>query len=113
MVWCEQREQAFESWFARDQELIFQINARYHRHMGLWAACMMKLSQQDTRVYADELVHFAMTDPSEESLVEKMKSDLAKADVAVTRRQLRKHVKFFSAQAHREICDGYNPWAAH
>ena len=46
------RERAFETKYARDEEMQFRILARRNRLLGEWAARLMGLSDAETQGYA-------------------------------------------------------------
>ena len=49
------RENAFETKFARDEEMQFRITARRNRLLGQWAAEKMGLTSEETDAYAKEV----------------------------------------------------------
>ena len=50
------RERAFETKFARDEEMEFRVTARRNRLLGQWAAEKMALTPEETAAYAKEVV---------------------------------------------------------
>ena len=56
MTQFDDRERAFESKFAHDDEMRFRITARRNRLLGEWAARKMGLSGDETESYAKDMV---------------------------------------------------------
>ena len=48
MTTFDDRERAFETKFARDEEMAFRIAARRNRLLGVWAAEQMQLTPDKT-----------------------------------------------------------------
>ena len=56
MTTFDDRERAFETRYARDQEMQFKITARRNRLLGQWAAGLMGLTEAEADAYAKEVV---------------------------------------------------------
>src|ERR687894_258225 len=56
MTTFDDRERAFESMYARDQELQFKIIARRNRLLGQWAAKLMGLTDVEAESYAKDVI---------------------------------------------------------
>ncbi len=56
MTTFDDREQAFEAKFARDEEMAFRITARRNRLLGQWAATRMELTPAEADAYATAVV---------------------------------------------------------
>jgi hypothetical protein len=56
MTTFDDRERAFESQYARDQDLQFKIAARRNRLLGAWAAELMGLTAVEAEAYAKDVV---------------------------------------------------------
>ena len=56
MTTFDDREQAFEAKFARDEEVAFRVSARRNRLLGQWAEEKMKLTAEEalevTKIYS-------------------------------------------------------------
>ncbi len=52
MTTFDDRERAFETKYARDEEMQFRIIARRNRLLGEWAARLLGLSEEETSSYA-------------------------------------------------------------
>ena len=56
MTQFNDRERAFESKFAHDEEMKFRVLARRNRLLGEWAARKMGLSEAEGESYAKDVV---------------------------------------------------------
>jgi len=56
MTQFDDRERAFETKFAHDEEMKFRVLARRNRLLGEWAARKMGLSQEETESYSKDVV---------------------------------------------------------
>ena len=56
MTTFDDRERAFETKYARDEEVAFRIVARRNRLLGQWAATQMKLTKEESDAYATAVV---------------------------------------------------------
>ena len=56
MTQFDDREKAYESKFARDEELRFKANARRNKLLGLWAAELMGREGAEADAYAAEVI---------------------------------------------------------
>lgn len=90
MTTFDDRESAFESKFAHDEEMLFKAEARRNKLLGLWAAELMGLSGDDAKAYAMEVVKSDFKEAGEEDVYEKVSGDLGdKADETTIRTQMR------------------------
>ena len=76
------REKAFESKFAHDEELKFRIVNRRNRLLGLWAAEQMGMPGADAEAYAKTVVQADFIDPGHEDVVRKIQKDFQAKNVA-------------------------------
>ncbi len=89
MVWCENRERAFEYDFVRRAELEFAARMKCRRLLGQWAAREMKLTRDETASYCDELTKFTLRHPEEDALFTKLQADLRMRNVDTSKAELR------------------------
>jgi len=76
------REKAFESKFAHDEELKFRIVNRRNKLLGLWAAEQMGISGAEADAYARSVVQADFEEPGHEDVVRKIQKDFAAKNVA-------------------------------
>lgn len=79
----EDREKAFETKFARDEEMQFKITARRNRLLGEWAAEKMGLTDEETDAYAKAVVQADFEEAGDEDVIRKLLGDLTSADVDI------------------------------
>ncbi len=77
MTTFDDRETAFESKFAHDEEIRFRIHARRNRLLGLWAARLLGKSETQAELYAKSILRAALYLPGgDEGLIGKLADDL-------------------------------------
>ena len=72
----DDRENAFESRFAHDQEMQFKAEARRNKLVGLWAAGLMGKEGDAAAAYAAEVVRSDFEEAGIEDVVRKLSGDL-------------------------------------
>ena len=75
------REAAFESKFARDEEMQFRITARRNKLVGLWAAEKMGMTAAEAAPYATSVVQADFEEAGDDDVVRKIVGDLGAAGV--------------------------------
>lgn len=93
MTQFDDRERAFESRFAHDQQLRFKAMARRNRLLGLWAAERMGRSGDDAEAYAKEVVRSDFDEPGDEDVYRKVRADLDAAGVEISDADLRQKMR--------------------
>lgn len=89
MTTFDDRERAYESKFAHDEELNFKAEARRNRLLGEWAAGLLGKSGDDARSYALTVVTSDFDEPGDEDVYRKLSADLGdKADEATIRAKM-------------------------
>jgi hypothetical protein len=76
------REKAFESKWAHDEEMRFKIIARRNKLLGLWAAEQMGISGDEASEYARAVVRADFEEPGEEDVFRKIHKDFGAKGVA-------------------------------
>jgi hypothetical protein len=99
----DQRERAFETKFALDEELRFKTNARRNRLLGLWAGRKLGLAGADADSYARALVTVGVDNPGSDRVFEKVKMDLARRDIIQPDEEIRWMMEEFTMRALAEI----------
>ncbi|OJU04774.1 DUF1476 domain-containing protein [Metarhizobium album] len=95
------REKAFESKFALDQELKFKAEARRNKLLGLWAAEL--LGRADADAYARDVIASDFVEAGDEDVFRKIRADFDAAGVAVSDTDLRSKMLELLAQAVEQI----------
>jgi hypothetical protein len=85
----DERETAFESKFAHDEEMQFKAMARRNKLLGLWAADLLGKSGDAADAYAAEVVKSDFEEAGDEDVFRKVSADLGdKADEASIRSKM-------------------------
>lgn len=90
MANMEDRERAFESKFAHDEELRFKAEARRNKLLGLWAAEKMGKSGSDADTYAKEVIAVDFKEAGDDDVFRKIRSDFDAAGVDQSDHQIRR-----------------------
>ena len=86
MADMKDRETAFESKFALDEELRFKATARRNKLLGLWVAGINGKTGDAAAAYATEVVMADFEEAGDEDVFRKLRGDL---DGSVTDTQIR------------------------
>lgn len=97
------REKAFESKWAHDEELRFKIIARRNKLLGLWAAEQMGLNGEAGADYARTVVQADFLEPGHEDVVRKIQKDFEAKAVARTDHAIRLKMEELLAVAADQI----------
>jgi hypothetical protein len=108
MTQFDDRERAFESKFAHDEEVRFRIIARRNRLLGEWAARKMGLSEAETQSYAKDVVHSDFEEAGEHDVIRKVLGDLTSAGVECDEEQVREALRNKEIEARRQIIEATN-----
>jgi len=108
MTQFDDRERAFETKFAHDEEMSFRIIARRNRLIGEWAARKMELSDEETAAYAKDVVRADFEEAGDEDVIRKVLGDLTAAGVEVSDEQIREALEHKTVEAKRQIIEAIN-----
>ncbi len=103
MTQFDNREKAFESKYAHDQELQFKVMARRNKLLGLWAAGEMGLTGEAATAYAIEVVKSDFQEAGDEDVYRKVKADLDAKQVSVSEHRVRKEMEDLISVAKAQI----------
>ncbi|MGH6925646.1 MAG: DUF1476 domain-containing protein [Propylenella sp.] len=103
MTTFDKRKEAYESRFARDEELRFKSTARRNKLLGLWAAEKLGKSGADADAYAREVIRADMEEAGDEDVFRKLRADLDAAKVEVSDHQIRRTMEEKLAEAVEQI----------
>jgi hypothetical protein len=104
----DDRERAFETKFAHDEEMKFKIVARRNRLLGEWAAGKMGLSEEETQSYAKDVVRADFEEAGDEDVIRKVLGDLTSAGVEIDDAQIREALGHKEVEARRQIIEAIN-----
>ena len=105
MTTFDERERAFETKFARDQEMQFKITARRNRLLGIWAAERMGLSEAEAESYARDVVRADFEEAGDEDVIRKLVGDLTVAGVDVDEAEIRARIEEKTIAARRQLIE--------
>ena len=106
MTTFDDRERAFETQFARDEEMIFRVTARRNRLLGQWAAEKMGLTAEETDAYAKAVVQADFEEAGDEDVIRKLVGDLTSADVEIDDAAVRAALAEKTVEARRQLIEG-------
>lgn len=106
MTSFDDRERAFETQFARDEEMQFRITARRNKLVGLWAAEKMGLTTEESDSYAKSVVQADFEEAGDEDVVRKLLGDLAGAGVEMDEATVRAALDEQTIVARRQFIEG-------
>ena len=105
MTTFDDRERAFETKFAHDQDMAFRVTARRNRLMGQWAAGLMSLTQAETDAYAKAVVQADFEEAGDEDVIRKLLGDLVGAGVDMDEARIRAQLESSTVEARRQLLE--------
>jgi hypothetical protein len=108
MTTFDDRERAFETKFAHDEEMRFRITARRNRLLGEWAGGLMQLSPAETEAYAKDVVRADFEEAGDEDVIRKLLGDLTGAGVDMDEARIREQLGHREVEARRQIIAATN-----
>jgi hypothetical protein len=108
MTTFDDRERAFETKFAHDEEMKFRITARRNRLLGEWAARQMKLSEAEAESYAKDVVRSDFEEAGDHDVVRKVLGDLTAAGIETDEASIQEALRNKEIDARRQIIESTN-----
>ena len=108
MTQFDDRERAFESKFAHDEEMKFRIIARRNRLLGQWAARQMGLSEAEADSYAKDVVRADFEEAGDHDVIRKVLGDLTAAGVDCDESAVVDALRNKEIEARRQIIEATN-----
>ena len=105
MTTFDERERAFETAFARDEEMQFRIVARRNRLVGEWAAGLMGLTPEETDAYAKATIQADFEEAGDEDVIRKLLGDLTSAGVDMDEGRIRTALNDTAITARRQFME--------
>jgi len=99
----DDRERAFETKYARDQEMQFRVVARRNRLLGAWAARLMGLTEAEADAYAKDVIRADFEEAGDEDVVRKLLGDLTSAGVDCDETKIREALDHKTIEARRQL----------
>ncbi len=107
MTQFDDRERAFETKFARDEEMQFRVLARRNRLLGEWAAGLMGLTAAETEAYAKEVIQADFEEAGDEDVIRKLLGDLTSAQVDIDEDKIRATLEHKVIEARRQLMEAH------
>src|SRR6476646_6312056 len=108
MTQFNDRERAFETKFAHDEEMKFRITARRNRLLGEWAARKMGLSEAETESYSKDVVRSDFEEAGENDVIRKVLCDMTAAGVDCDEDKIGEALRNKEIEARRQIIESTN-----
>lgn len=105
MTTFDDRTKAFETKYARDQEMQFRIIARRNRLLGHWAAKLMGLTEVEAESYAKDVVRADFEEAGDDDVVRKILGDLTSAGVECEESRIREALEHKTVEARRQLIE--------
>lgn len=106
MTTFDDRERAFETKYARDEEFGFRVNARRNKLVAQWASEQMGLTAAEADAYSKAVVQADFEEAGDEDVVRKLVGDLTAAGCAVGEAEVRHKLNEMSVEARRQLGEG-------
>lgn len=106
MTTFDQRKDAYENKFARDEELRFKATARRNRLLGAWAAEQLGRSGTDAEAYAREVVRADMQEAGDDDVLRKVRADFDAGGVTIGDAEIRRKMDELLVEAATQIETG-------
>ena len=103
MTIFDDRERAFETKFARDEEMRFRLTARRNRLLGQWAAAKLNLTPEETDAYAKAVVQADFEEAGDDDVIRKIVGDLTAAGVEIDDAAVRLALDEQTVEAKRQL----------
>ena len=104
----DERERAFETKYARDEEMQFRVIARRNKLLGQWAAAKMGLTEAEAESYAKDVVRADFEEAGDEDVIRKVLGDLTAAGVECDEDSIRDTLGHKLVEARRQIIEQIN-----
>jgi len=100
----DERESAFENKFAHDADMQFKADARRNKLLGLWAADLMGMSDDEAAEYAKSVIKSDFEEAGHEDVYRKVSGDLGdRAPEATIRAKMKELMAEAKAQLMNEV----------
>ena len=106
MTTFDDRQRAFETKFAHDEEMKFRLAARRNKLLGLWAARLMGLSDVEAEAYAKDVIRADFEEAGDEDVIRKLLGDLTSAGIDTDEAQIREALAGQTIEAKRQLVEG-------
>ena len=105
MTQFDDRERAFETKFAHDEDMKFRIVARRNRLLGEWAARLMGLSEAEAESYAKDVIRADFEEAGDDDVIRKLLGDLTSAGVEIDEARISDALAHKTVDARRQLME--------
>ena len=105
MTTFDDRERAFETKFAMDEEMAFRVTERRNRLLGQWAAAKMNMTPEETDAYSKAVVQADFEEAGDEDVIRKLLGDLTAAGVEIDEAAVRQALDEQTVEARRQLIE--------
>ena len=106
MTTMRDRESAFESKFASDEELEFKAQARRDRKLAEWIGPQLGLAGEALADYVTAVWRADLKSPGDQDVFDKVMADVSAKGASITGDVLRAEMDALLAEARRELREG-------
>ena len=107
MTTFDDRERAFETKYARDQDMQFRVLARRNKLLGHWAARLMGLTEAEADAYAADVVRADFEEAGDGDVIRKLLGDLTAAGVDTDEAKIREALEHKTVEARRQLMESH------
>lgn len=108
MTQFDDRERAFETKFAHDEDMKFRIIARRNRLLGEWAARQMGLTDAESESYAKDVIRADFEEAGDNDVIRKVLGDLTGAGIEIDEEAIAEALRNKEIEARRQIIEATN-----
>ena len=108
MTQFDDRERAFETKFAHDEDMKFRIIARRNRLLGAWAARQMGLTDAESESYAKDVIRADFEEAGDNDVIRKVMGDLTAAGIEIEEETIVEALRNKEIEARRQIIEATN-----
>ena len=103
MTGFEDRRDAFESKYAHDAKMSFDVEARCSKLFGLWAASQLGLEGAEADSYAKEVVLANLEEPGFDDIIRKVRADFDQKGVEISDHVMKIQVEKALVEAQKQL----------
>lgn len=103
MTTFDNREKGFESKFAHDEKMSFQLEAKCAKLYGLWAAEKLGLDGADANTYALSVVEANLEEPGFDDVLRKVRKDFQEKGLEIDDYTMKHELDNALEEAKRQI----------
>jgi hypothetical protein len=99
----DERKNAQEANYVKNEELDFKVIARRNKLLGLWAAALLGLDGDDAAEYAKTIVMADFEEAGDDDVYRKVKGDLDAKGLDITEHQVRREMESLLETARAQL----------